>query len=79
MPDFNVLTTVIMQLNLIILKPVDIHTIDQSNLIDLFFFKIVENGAITKFLLDVSILEVDDRVPVLKNLLLDSVLEKNFL
>lgn len=79
MPDFNVLTTVIMQLNLIILKPVDIHTIDQSNLIDLLFFKIVENGAITKFLLDIAILEVDDRVTVLKDLLLDSVLEKNFL
>lgn len=79
MPDFYILTPIIMQLNLIILKPVNIHTIDQSNLIDLLFLKIVENSAITKFLLDIAILEVDDRVTVLKDLLLDSILEKDFL
>lgn len=79
MPDFNVLTPIIMQLNLIIIKPVNIHAIDQSNLIDLLFLKIVENSAITKLLFNISILEVNDRVPVLKDFLLDSVLEKNFL
>jgi len=50
MADLNVFSAVKMKLHLVVLESINVKTVDESDLIDLFFFEIIKNCAICEFL-----------------------------
>lgn len=57
MTDFNIFSSVKMKFDLIVLEAINLNkaynyveAINESNLVDLFFFEVVKNGAICQFL-----------------------------
>jgi len=57
MADLNVFSAVKMKLHLVVLESINLNkmknyvkTVDESDLIDLFFFEIIKNCAICEFL-----------------------------
>lgn len=69
MPDFDVLSAIEVELHLVIFKPIDIDAVGESNLVHLLLLEVIHDVLVCQSLLDISILEVDDRVPTWEGIL----------
>jgi hypothetical protein len=75
MSNFNVFAPIKVQLNLIVIKSIDIESINQRDLIDLFFLEEIQYSSIAGFLFNVPVFEIYNGVAVLEYLLLYAVFE----